>query len=301
MSTSFVIQMSHHIRHKNAETLSVWLFIAAVIHAILLIGVSFISPNAEKVGEAIEVTIVNSATKRAPDNAKYFAQNNQIAAGTANQKPMPMESKKPSIGEDSHKQRATQARDKKVRIQHRLITRKSAPKRLESAEKQERSEETGEETEEQPELSMEELDRQIAQLGAKIASLKESSEKTTIKSINAISAHKFDAALYVKEWERKVERIGNLNIPEINGTQNYSGILSMDVGINADGSIYDVKIVESSGTPELDRAAENIVRMSAPFAPLPEEIYQQLDVLRIRRIWNFSDEGDITTSTELVN
>lgn len=300
MVAQFVNQMPYREMRKNSDSLSVWLFIAAVIHAIVLVGVTFAPPKPQVISKAIEVTIVNSATKKAPENAKYFAQNNQIAAGLENQKPIPVEKKKPHKGQDKKKQLESKAANTQMAIQHRLITQKTASKKLVSAEKHENKQDNGENSQPQPELSIEELDKQIAQLGAKIQYLKESSEKTNIKSVNMISTHKYPAAEYVKDWERKVERIGNLNYPEINGKQDFTGTLSMDVGVRYDGVIYDIKIVKSSGIPELDKAAERIVNMSAPFAPLPESIIKELDVLRIRRVWSFSDEGNTTTS-ELIN
>jgi protein TonB len=69
----------------------------------------------------------------------------------------------------------------------------------------------------------------------------------------------------------------------------------MEVGIKADGSVYDVKILKSSGIAELDQATERIVRMMAPFTPLPPEITQELDVLSIKREWSFSNDGTLTS------
>jgi protein TonB len=69
----------------------------------------------------------------------------------------------------------------------------------------------------------------------------------------------------------------------------------MDVGIKADGSIYSIRINKSSGNPALDEAAQRIVRMSAPFAPLPTELLKELDVLVITRVWKFSDESGLIT------
>ncbi len=68
----------------------------------------------------------------------------------------------------------------------------------------------------------------------------------------------------------------------------------MDVGINADGSIYRMRIVKSSGNPALDDAAKRIVKMSAPFAALPDELLREVNVLVITRVWKFSDETGMT-------
>ena len=110
-----------------------------------------------------------------------------------------------------------------------------------------------------------------------------------------MSAHKYVAAQYMKDWESKVERTGNLNYPEAAAKKNFSGTLTMDVGIKADGSIYSIRVSRSSGNPALDEAAKKIVRMSAPFAPLPLDIRKELDVLVITRVWKFSDESGLIT------
>jgi protein TonB len=300
MFEQFVNQPSYQELNKNSDTLSFWLFIAAVIHAIVLIGVTFAPPKPKISNKTIEVTLVNSATKKAPDNAKYFAQANQIAAGLEEQKPLPVTKKKPRKGQHSHNQKPIQSAQTQVAIEHRLITQKDAQKKLDSAQKQEDNQEQGQDQQSQPELSMEELDKQIALLELKLQHQKENSEKTNIKSINAISAHKQIAARYIKDWEKKVERVGNLNYPEIQGQPNFSGVLIMDVGVRTDnGVLYDMRIVTSSGIPELDAAAQRIVNMSAPFDIPPAEIAEQTDVLSIRREWVFSNGEAISSTTYL--
>jgi protein TonB len=66
------------------------------------------------------------------------------------------------------------------------------------------------------------------------------------------------------------------------------GDLLMTVGINPDGSVESIDIRRSSGMPELDDAAVDIVQLAAPFAPLPQDIRSQVDVLHITRTWRFS-------------
>ena len=56
-----------------------------------------------------------------------------------------------------------------------------------------------------------------------------------------------------------------------------------------------MRIRKSSGYPALDEAAKRIVRVSAPFPPLPKDLLQELDVLVITRVWKFSDETGLHT------
>jgi protein TonB len=62
----------------------------------------------------------------------------------------------------------------------------------------------------------------------------------------------------------------------------------MTVGINQDGSVESIEILRGSGFNELDEAAARIVRIAAPYSPLPENISSRVDVLHITRTWKFS-------------
>jgi protein TonB len=59
------------------------------------------------------------------------------------------------------------------------------------------------------------------------------------------------------------------------------------VAIRPDGSLKEVKLLETSGHRVLDDAAIHIVRLAAPFAPFPDELRQSTDVLEIVRTWQF--------------
>ena len=45
----------------------------------------------------------------------------------------------------------------------------------------------------------------------------------------------------------------------------------------------------SSGHPLLDDAARRIVELAAPFAPFPDDIRAEVDILHVTRTWNFLD------------
>lgn len=77
------------------------------------------------------------------------------------------------------------------------------------------------------------------------------------------------SAWYRDEWRKKVERIGNLNYPDEARRQQIYGSLRMLVTINRDGTVQELRVIESSGQPVLDDAALRIVRLAAPFAPSP--------------------------------
>ena len=99
----------------------------------------------------------------------------------------------------------------------------------------------------------------------------------------------------LQEWRKKVERIGNLNYPDEARRQQIYGSLRMLVTINRDGTIQELRVIESSGKPVLDDAALRIVRLAAPFAPFTGELAQKFDQVEIIRTWRF-ERGDRLSS-----
>ncbi len=278
----------HPISHS--DSLLTALFLASVLHVIILLGLNFSIPRAEKERKSIEITLSSTIAKKAPKKANYLAQDNQLGAGDESKKPTPAKQKLPSDG-SSHKKRPTKNHPKvKPKTAQKLVTAKKAPEKIISAKKTAPQVKST-----KPKITAESLQKQIAQLGEQIRQSQKNSEFSKIKFVNAVSAHKYIAAQYMKDWENKVERTGNLNYPEVARKKGFSGTLTMDVGIKADGSIYSMRITKSSGIKALDDAAKRIVRLSAPFAALPAELLQELDVLIIPRVWKFSDESGMTT------
>jgi protein TonB len=60
--------------------------------------------------------------------------------------------------------------------------------------------------------------------------------------------------------------------------------------------VEEVRILESSGEAVLDDAAQQIVRLAAPFAPFPTEIRKEADRLEIIRTWRFEMTGFSTAA-----
>ncbi len=277
---------------SNNDSLLIALFLAAVIHVVIGLGVNFTAPHPEEISRSIDITLVNMPTQKAPEKAQFLAQENQIGSGEQSSKPEPPPQQLPSQGNNQPKQiKKSEPEQSKPKAAKKVITQKKAEKKIVTATKPD----TKKHAEKHTQLSAEMLQQQIAQLGTEIKLSQQGAEQTKIQFVESVSAHKYIAAQYMKDWEDKVERTGNLNYPEVAAKKNFSGTLTMDVGIKADGSIYSIRINQSSGNPELDEAAKRIVRMSAPFAPLPADLRKELDVLVITRVWKFSDESGMTS------
>jgi len=258
---------------SNNDSLLIALFLAAVVHVVIGLGINFTAPHPEQVSRSIDITLVNMPTQKAPEHAQLLAQENQIGAEEQSRKQEPPPQQLLSQDDSQAKPIQKNAPEpSEPNAAKKLITQKKAEKKIVTANKKP---ETGQQTEKRPQLTAEMLQQQIAQLGTEIRLNQQTAEQTKIKFVDSVSTHKYVAAQYMKDWEDKVERTGNLNYPEVAAKKNFSGTLTMDVGIKADGSIYSIRINQSSGNPELDEAAKKIVRMSAPFAPLPGDLRKE--------------------------
>jgi len=131
----------------------------------------------------------------------------------------------------------------------------------------------------------------IAALSAEIRrKLEEKADRPRRKFISA-STKEYKYASYMEAWRSKVERVGNLNYPDDARKKKLSGNLILDVALNRDGGIHQITIRRSSGSKILDDAAIRIVELSSPFAPFPEHIREETDILHITRTWQFSNSN----------
>jgi periplasmic protein TonB len=276
---------------SEQDTLLVALFAAALIHLFLLFGISFTDPEPPGANKrSIDVTLVTVPAKKPPKQAKFLAQDNQIGTGKKYHKPEPAAQRIASAGSGQVKQEAERQQEQAdPKVKQKVLTQpQSSAKTNIGIDKDNNPSPAS-----HPHITAESLQQQIAQYGAEMRLKQQSSDsdETKIKHVNSVSAHRYAAAQYIKDWERKVETIGNMNYPSIAARKNFSASLTMDVGVKPDGSIYNMRITKSSGYPELDEAAKRIVRMSAPFPALPSDLLKELNVLVITRKWRFSDES----------
>jgi protein TonB len=131
----------------------------------------------------------------------------------------------------------------------------------------------------------EKLLREIASLEARIAEEQQALAKMPrTKRINSMSTRSAVEAAYLNGWRQKCERIGRINYP----AGSLEGEVLILVSILADGSLQEVRVLESSGHRELDQAALATVRQAAPFQPFNNEMRKAYDRLEFTRWWQFN-------------
>jgi len=96
-------------------------------------------------------------------------------------------------------------------------------------------------------------------------------------------------AAYLSKWKYQIERVGTLNYPNVARTRGLNRYPTLEVSVASNGELQEVVVRSSSGIRSLDQAAMNIVSISSPFDPFPEFLRKEYDVLRFAYEWRFSD------------
>src|SRR5690606_20440328 len=110
------------------------------------------------------------------------------------------------------------------------------------------------------------------------------------------STKEYAWAEYLRSWVDRVERVGNLNYPDEARRRRIGGLVVISVAVRRDGSVEATRIVQSSHVPMLANAALRIVKLSAPFAPLPRP-KDDPDVLHVTRTWRFVPGGELVVQS----
>ncbi len=98
---------------------------------------------------------------------------------------------------------------------------------------------------------------------------------------------------YLNNWKNKVESIGTLNFPGASQLAALRAHPVLEVAITADGDLKEIVVRSSSGYHNLDQAAMEILRIAAPFEPFPQVLRQDYDVLRFAYEWHFGSGSGV--------
>ncbi len=95
-------------------------------------------------------------------------------------------------------------------------------------------------------------------------------------------------APYLDSWRQRVERIGTINYPTAARHEGIKASPVLEVAIDADGRLARVEILTSSGHPDLDAAALAILKLASPFDPFPPDLAARYRRLRFAYEYQFT-------------
>ena len=283
--------MSIVYRQPRNEALITMAVVAVILHALFILGVTFHMPDPQPqlTQPSLDVILVPPKKPQPkPEEADLLSQQNQ--QGGTDRKGQARPNAEPTLPALKKSRKAAEERIRsgvkapQAKPQPKVVTTRSPTVRKVNPVKQEPVK-----ARQKPDMTqlLSSTRQEIARLTAELdRNSQYASQRPRHKAINA-STKEYRYAAYLHAWRKKVERVGNLNYPDEAKRKKLYGDLLLHVALRADGSVQQIRVVRSSGHKILDDAAVRIVRLAAPFAPFPEEIRKEIDILDITRTWQF--------------
>jgi protein TonB len=106
-------------------------------------------------------------------------------------------------------------------------------------------------------------------------------------------------APYLDAWRRKVERIGTLNFPSAARRAGLTGSPVVEVTLGRDGRLLEATVQRGSGQAQIDQAALEILGLASPFEPFPSDLARDYDALRFAYQWEFFN-GEVAAGSVTV-
>ena len=282
---SFVFETGPH-----PDRLSPMLFLAALVHGILILGITFNAIIGDPISAAIslEVTIVADPEQNVlePEQADYLAQANQEGAGNTEEQarpgaraesPVPIDNPGDEFGDN---------------VADAAVLDEAADQVLTTTAAQNHDVPDTPREDPAPDGStaaaMEagvELTFPLPQQEVTMVAIHDSKPRELVTSVDTRESK---IAPYLDRWKRKIEIVGIEYFPEQGLIDGMSGSPTLEVIISASGRLQEVILRRTSGSRALDRAAVEILRRAAPFAPFPEAVRVDYDTLRFAYKWQFS-------------
>ena len=273
----------------SGERFGFTMFVSICLHVVLILGVGFSILENVNTTTSMEVTLAQYRSEEAPDNADFLAQENQQGSGSLEDKAAPSTPVESRFNEDLIQDVSpfVESLTEKTELTDQVLATET-----ESLQQinDEPSEQPQQETEEQPleNLAESQLNDRLASLQAQLDIRRQAYAKRPRRyTISSASTQKSRDSLYLDNWRKKVEAVGNLNYPAEASAEGIYGNLRLLVSLRSDGSVADVRILSSSGHRILDESAIRIVYLASPFAAFPDELKQEADILDIIRTWQF--------------
>ncbi|HEX2140129.1 MAG TPA: TonB family protein [Woeseiaceae bacterium] len=275
-------------REGKPDRLPPMLFLAALIHGILIIGITF-NPVAGSESDAIslDVTIV-ADPERAPDDpedAAYLAQASQEGQGNTVLDARPGALPESMVPFDNPGQPGGDS------LETAQVAADAADQVLTTRTEQELA--VPDRPRDDPDSRAQTAMALEAGIDLTLPLPQDERARLQIRDddprelVTSVDTRESVVAGYLDRWKRKIEAIGVEHFPE-QALSGDAGSPTLEVTIDASGQLDEVVIRRSSGSRVLDQAALDILRRAAPFDPFPEAVRTDYDRLRFAYKWEFS-------------
>ncbi len=271
------------------ERLLMTLFIAALVHGMLILGLTFAGSGAhDGAARGLDVLLTSDElpTVDHNDSATYLAQRTQLGSGNTSAPVVAhnqaTDARPPAHAGDAQGSSLSSAAAAAARADDPVLTTTAARTDIRYFASLQ-----GEEgaTQEQPLAA------------AAVAAASPRSSETGAAQLRGLKRNELwitpdtresIIAPYLDSWRRRVERVGTLNYPTAALHAGVQASPVLEVAIDSDGRLAKAEILTSSGFPDLDSAALAILKLASPFDPFAPDLAARYHTLRFAYEWQFT-------------
>ena len=273
------------------------IFLSVCFHAIVILGVSFTYLGKLNNNNALEVTFAQHHSILTPDDVRFVTRESQNGDRAIDEASVPSKPFKSDFNNNLIQKVlpvpgmvdiANEVKMQNIAIFSTSAGKDKTNQQLEVLEpKQQPASE---------ESTSKELSVVIRSLQEQLNIRRQAYDKRPRRyTISSASTKKSHDALYLDNWRRRIEAIGNINYPKEARREQIYGSLRLLVALLPNGEVERIQVMQSSQHKVLDQAAIEIVELAAPFQPFPQAMRDEVDILEIIRTWHFH-EGNALTS-----
>ncbi|PWK46872.1 energy transducer TonB [Pleionea mediterranea] len=282
---------------RESDRLTFAGILAIAFHAMLFLGIAFTLPeeSSQQASPVMQVVLAQHHALEKPEKADFIGQDNQQGGGDKDLLQNPTTTEQAQIP-DPNKQASAPATMPSTTEQSQPTPHVLTAQGAQQVFVDEQVDAPNEQAQQLMDTAtLLQKSYELAGRNAQIDDQHQLASRNLRKRQVSAAIHRSTDALYLDNWRRRIEEVGNRNYPDMARKKKLYGDLILKVAINADGTIRDVAIMDSSGHKVLDDAAIRIVRQAAPFAPFDDQLKQDTDVLEIVRLWQFEPGNTIST------
>lgn len=302
------------------DRLGFYAFLALALHGLILLGIGFQLPTRTPPQHTLDITLAQEIYEKPPEQVDFLAQAHQQGSGESEEAFIPSTPEEAPVAAETPSQPAAEPQVQPVAeaevippapspevaaepepapavqtgAQAQVTTQAPQPRQAPKQTQQKPSSPpppatTGSAS------SLFARSMEMASLQAQLEMEQQAlARKPRVRRLTSSpSTMAQDDAIYLDNWRRHIEAVGNLNYPAEARQQNINGSLRLLVAIRPDGSVENIEILQSSGHAVLDNAAIRIVQLAAPFQPFTNEMRRTTDVLEIIRTWKFEKRAQV--------
>ena len=274
------------------DRLPAMLFLAALVHGILIIGVTFNPQLTNPFADAIslEVTIVADPDQQIdrPDEAAYLAQASQEGGGNITDQirpSAPLQSAMPADNRGVEDGNAlTDAKAHERSADEVLTTRNTADQQVDVDPR------TDPQQQDSVAIAMEAGAEATLPLPQEDTATFLLTDDDPQQLIISADTRESVAAAYLDAWKRRIEAVGAAYLPELGRMENLTGSPTMLVRISKTGELIEVHVSRSSGSPVLDLASMDIIQRASPFDEFPAAMADEYDKVAFEYKFLFKEQ-----------